>query len=47
MLTGRPTLEEREKARQWLERDSRLSRKAFESRIARKGSDIRVEKENG
>lgn len=34
-MNGRPTLEEREKARQWLEQDIRLSRKAFESRLTR------------
>lgn len=46
MLNGRLTSEEREKALQWLERDIRLSRKAFESRIAREGSGIHVRKEN-
>jgi hypothetical protein len=46
VLNGRPTLEERKKARQWLEQDIRLSRKAFESHIEREEGGIRGGKED-
>lgn len=39
MSNDKLTVEQREKARRWLERDIRLSRKAFESRLNREGNE--------
>lgn len=44
MSNDRPTVEQREEARRWLERDIRLSRKALESRLNRENNPCLAER---